>query len=109
MLQEKGFDAPVSGYARRFRGAGIRNSRASLTRGVVANWCKPARNCRVPATVTRFYDEVVRLLHVDVRQAERIARAASQVAGRLGDDASRAAGLRAMGMSSIANESTRHR
>ena len=45
----------------------------------------------------RFYDEVVRLLHVDMQQAERMARAASLVAERLGDDASRAAGLRALG------------
>ena len=52
-------------------------------------WC--------PETVTRFYDEVVRLLHVDMRQAERMARAASLVAGRLGDDPSRAASLRALG------------
>ena len=51
----------------------------------------------LPDTVSRFYDEVVRLLHVDVRQAERMAQAASLVAERLGDDASRAASLRAMG------------
>ena len=50
-----------------------------------------------PATVTRFYDEVVRLLHVDIQQAERMARAASLLADRLGDDASRAASLRALG------------
>ena len=49
-----------------------------------------------PETVSCFYDEVVRLLHVDVQQAERIARAAAQVANRIGDDASRAAGLRAL-------------
>jgi len=51
----------------------------------------------VPATVTGFYDEVVRLLHVDIRQAERMAGAASLVAERLGDDASQAASLRALG------------
>ena len=50
-----------------------------------------------PQTVTGLYDEVVRLLHVDIQQAERVARAASLLAGRLGDDASRAAGLRALG------------
>src|SRR5665647_854116 len=43
-----------------------------------------------PETVTRFYDEVVRLLHVDIQQAERMARALSLVAEHLGDDASRA-------------------
>ena len=52
--------------------------------------------CR-PDTVTRLYDEVVRLLQVDIQQAERMARAAWLLAGRLGDDASRAAGLRALG------------
>ncbi|MEO8591908.1 MAG: CHAT domain-containing protein [Candidatus Solibacter sp.] len=50
-----------------------------------------------PATVIRFYEEVVRLLHVDVQQAERMARATALLAERLGDDASRAAGLRALG------------
>jgi CHAT domain-containing protein len=49
-----------------------------------------------PDTVTRFYDEVVRLLHVDVLQAERMARSASWLSDRLGDNASRAASLRAM-------------
>jgi tetratricopeptide (TPR) repeat protein len=52
--------------------------------------------CR-PDTVTRLYDEVVRLLHVDIRQAERMASAARLLAERLGDDASRAASLRAQG------------
>ena len=52
--------------------------------------------CRAD-TVTRLYDEVVRLLQVDIRQAERMASAARLVAERLGDDASRAASLRALG------------
>jgi CHAT domain-containing protein/tetratricopeptide (TPR) repeat protein len=52
--------------------------------------------CR-PDTVTRLYDEVVRLLQVDIQQAERMARAAWLLADRLGDDASRAASLRALG------------
>ncbi len=51
--------------------------------------------CR-PETVTRLYDEVVRLLQVDLEQAERMAGAARHVAGRLRDDASRAAALRAL-------------
>jgi len=50
-----------------------------------------------PETVTRFYDEVVRLIHVDVEQADRMARAAGWLSERLGDEASRAASLRAMG------------
>jgi CHAT domain-containing protein/tetratricopeptide (TPR) repeat protein len=49
-----------------------------------------------PETVKRFYDEVVRLLHVDVQQAERMARSASWLSDRIGDDASRAASLRAL-------------
>ena len=48
-------------------------------------------------TVAHFYHEVVRLLHVDIQQAERMARAASLLAQRLGDDASRATSLRALG------------
>ena len=52
--------------------------------------------CR-PDTVARLYDEVVRLLQVDIQQAERMARAAWMLADRLGDDASRAASLRALG------------
>jgi CHAT domain-containing protein len=49
-----------------------------------------------PETVQRLYDEVVRLLHVDVEHAERIARAASDVADKIGDEASQAASLRAL-------------
>jgi tetratricopeptide (TPR) repeat protein len=50
-----------------------------------------------PETVTRFYAEVVRRIHVDVRQADRLARSAAWLAARLGDPASRAVGLRALG------------
>jgi CHAT domain-containing protein/tetratricopeptide (TPR) repeat protein len=49
-----------------------------------------------PATVTHLYDEVVRLLHVDVQQAERMARAALLMAERLDDAASRASAQRAL-------------
>src|SRR5690242_7750902 len=49
-----------------------------------------------PETVSRFYDEAVRLLHVDVQQAKRVARAASTIAEAIGDEASQAAGLRAL-------------
>jgi CHAT domain-containing protein/Tfp pilus assembly protein PilF len=49
-----------------------------------------------PGTVSRLYDEVVRLLHVDVQQAERIARAAADIADKIGDDSSQAASLRAL-------------
>src|SRR5262249_39283178 len=49
-----------------------------------------------PETVARFYEEVVRLLHVDVQQAERMARSASWMSDRIGDDASRATSLRAL-------------
>ncbi|HTS31723.1 MAG TPA: CHAT domain-containing protein [Bryobacteraceae bacterium] len=50
-----------------------------------------------PETVTRFYDEVVRRIHVDIQQADRLARSAAWLAGRLDDPASRAEGLRAQG------------
>lgn len=50
-----------------------------------------------PETVTRFYDEVVLRIHVDVQQADRLARSAAWLAGQLGDPASRAVGLRAVG------------
>src|SRR5215471_3250448 len=49
-----------------------------------------------PETVTRLYDEVVRLLHVDLQHAERVARAASEVADKIGDEASQASSLRAL-------------
>jgi hypothetical protein len=48
-----------------------------------------------PENVNRFYDEVLRLLRVNVQHAERIARATFQMAERLGEATSRAAGLRA--------------
>jgi CHAT domain-containing protein/tetratricopeptide (TPR) repeat protein len=50
-----------------------------------------------PQSVRRLYEEVVRLLHVDVQQAERIARAASHIADQIGDEPSRAGALRALG------------
>ena len=50
-----------------------------------------------PKTVTRLYDEVVRLTRVDLRQAERLARAALWISGQIGDEGSRAASLRAVG------------
>lgn len=65
-----------------------------LRRRQLLNLCRPWWQ---PETVTRFYDEVVRLIHVDVDQAERIARSAAWLAEQLGDGASRAAALRAMG------------
>jgi CHAT domain-containing protein len=49
------------------------------------------------ATVRRFYNEVVRLAYVDIPRAERMARSAAWLAGKLNDDGSRAAGLCAMG------------
>jgi len=50
-----------------------------------------------PETVTRLYDEVVRLARIDLRQAERLARAALWISRQIGDEASVAAGLRATG------------
>jgi CHAT domain-containing protein len=48
-------------------------------------------------TVIRFADETVRRMFVDISQAERMARSAAWLSGRLEDPAARAAGLRAMG------------
>jgi CHAT domain-containing protein len=50
-----------------------------------------------PETVVRLYDEVVRLARIDLRQAERLARAAAWISTQLNDEGSRAASLRAMG------------
>jgi CHAT domain-containing protein/tetratricopeptide (TPR) repeat protein len=50
-----------------------------------------------PETVGRLYDEVVRLARVDLRQAERLARAAAWISEQIGDEGSRAASLRAVG------------
>jgi CHAT domain-containing protein/tetratricopeptide (TPR) repeat protein len=50
-----------------------------------------------PETVARLYDEVVRLVRVDLRQAERLARAAAWIAAQIEDEGSRAASLRALG------------
>jgi CHAT domain-containing protein/tetratricopeptide (TPR) repeat protein len=49
------------------------------------------------ATVIRFADETVRRMYVDIPQAERMARSAAWLSGRLEDEEARAAGLRAMG------------
>jgi CHAT domain-containing protein len=49
-----------------------------------------------PETVARLYDEVVRLVRVDLRQAERLARAAAWIAAQIDDEGSRAASLRAL-------------
>ncbi len=47
--------------------------------------------------VGRLYDETVRRMYVDIPQAERMARSAAWLSGKLDDDSCRAAGLRAMG------------
>ncbi len=50
-----------------------------------------------PLAVAVLYEEVIRLLHVDIEQAGRVARAALWAAGRARDAASRASALRALG------------
>jgi tetratricopeptide (TPR) repeat protein len=50
-----------------------------------------------PGTVTRLYDETVRLARVDLRRAARLAETAEWLSRKLKDDASRATGLRAAG------------
>jgi CHAT domain-containing protein/Tfp pilus assembly protein PilF len=66
----------------------------------------PRRRCQIlqagrewwqPETVARLYDEVVRLTRVDLRQAERVARAAAWISAQIDDDGSRATSLRALG------------
>src|SRR6476661_836127 len=56
-----------------------------------------ARELWEPDTVQRLYDESIRLMHVNVAQAERLARSASWLSGKLEDDGSKALGFRAMG------------
>jgi CHAT domain-containing protein len=56
-----------------------------------------AREIWNPATVARFYDEALTRVHVDLPQAERIARSASWLAGKIGDPECRATALRSMG------------
>jgi tetratricopeptide (TPR) repeat protein len=50
-----------------------------------------------PAVVDELYARVVRLARSDVQRADRLARAATWVAGKLEDDGCRAQGLRATG------------
>ncbi|MBZ5582258.1 MAG: CHAT domain-containing protein [Acidobacteriia bacterium] len=47
--------------------------------------------------VERLYDETVRLTHVDLGQAERLAKSAAWLSRRVRDEAARALGLRALG------------
>src|SRR5262245_53828659 len=47
-------------------------------------------------TIASFYDEALRLMHIDVAQAERIARSAVWLAETLKDELARAASLRAL-------------
>src|SRR5579871_1474296 len=55
------------------------------------------QQCWRPETVTRLYDEVVRRIHVDLHQADRLARSAAWLATRMDDSGSRAVSLRALG------------
>src|SRR3954454_16527345 len=48
-------------------------------------------------TVVRFYDEALKRMHVDLPQAERMARSAAWLSEKTGDDGARAMALRAMG------------
>lgn len=56
-----------------------------------------AKEVWTPETVARFYDEALKRVHVDLPQAERIARSAWWLAAKIGDDASRAIALRSLG------------
>src|SRR5271157_4466568 len=50
-----------------------------------------------PEAVQQLFDEVIRLVRVDLRRAYRLAKAASWLGRQLRDDLSRALGLRALG------------
>ena len=52
---------------------------------------------QTPEAVQQLFDEVIRLVRVDLRRAHRLAKAASWLGGQLGDELSRALGLRALG------------
>ena len=56
-----------------------------------------ARNCWTPEAVTRLYDEMIRLVRIDVGHADRLARAAAWIGEQIHDDYSRATGFRALG------------
>jgi CHAT domain-containing protein/tetratricopeptide (TPR) repeat protein len=67
------------------------------TRRAVTSFLKRHEELREAATVDRLHDEVVRVVLTDVPQAERLARAARQLADMLGDDRARAQSMRAAG------------
>ncbi len=50
-----------------------------------------------PETVSKLYEETVRLARIDLRQAERLAKSASWLSRKMDDEASRALGFRALG------------
>ena len=56
-----------------------------------------SRDCWSPQTVTRFYDEMIRLVRIDLGQADHLARAAAWMGTQLKDDYSKATGARALG------------
>jgi len=56
-----------------------------------------ARECWSSETVTRLYDETIRLVRIDLGQADRLARAAVWLSDRIKDDYSKATAARAMG------------
>ena len=73
---------------------GLRTEPQKRRRLQLLRAAKPLWN---PETVTCLYNEASRLTRIDLRQAERIADAARWVSLRTGDEASCAAGLRAVG------------
>ena len=56
-----------------------------------------AKNWWSPETLTQFYDEALRLMHIDIPQAERVARSAVWLSQNMGDELAHAASLRALG------------
>jgi CHAT domain-containing protein/predicted negative regulator of RcsB-dependent stress response len=70
--------------------------------GARLTWLRKNRHIFKPSTVEFLYEEVVKLVRADVRQADRLARAADWMAQRMADDACRAQACRAIGHVSLA-------
>ena len=78
-------------------GALIDQLKSQSSRRTMVAFLRHHRELWHPAVVESLYERVVRVARIDLRQAERLADAAAWLAKQLGDDRSRAQGLRAVG------------
>jgi CHAT domain-containing protein len=85
----QGQDERLDGLVARLAACETAAARASCLRAHRELW--------QPEVVERLYADVVKLARTDLRQAERLAKAAKWVADKLDDDTSRALSLRALG------------